>query len=289
MSTELEGLEPIVDENNNLVGYTVQKNQGPTQISEDINNSDTQAKYGYCLQKPVTWDKVVVDNLVYYAKAGGLNNWRDTNMLDIDNPIYKKMHSEIGDDLVIKINNPVAKQTKPILAPKGTILKVISRDLISGPGGTVSALDVEIPTTEQVNIWNRKAGTGFSLVETNSIGPKSASIGIFKRIEYMGKINADLKGETLSDALRNFHYTERTGGSVVFFGDFIMKDANNNIIFSENGTGSGLAAEATNNSGNFNKLKSKTMSRYDSVVTAKGDKSLNGGSEYLNKIKNENK
>jgi RHS repeat-associated protein len=54
MSTELDGLEPKVV-NGVLVGYTIQKNQGPTHIVQDINDSETQKKYGYTLIKPLEY------------------------------------------------------------------------------------------------------------------------------------------------------------------------------------------------------------------------------------------
>ncbi|NQY05309.1 MAG: hypothetical protein HRT68_03645, partial [Flavobacteriaceae bacterium] len=107
MSSELEGLEPIV-ENGILVGYTIQKNQGPTQVSMDINNKETQKKWGYVLQEPITWKKVVMDNAVYYAKKG---NWNGSNMLDIDNPVYSRLNSNIGEKLTLVNNEKTVLRT----------------------------------------------------------------------------------------------------------------------------------------------------------------------------------
>ena len=97
MSTELEGLEPEV-EKGVLVGYIIQKGQGPTQVSMDINNAETKKKFGYTLQEPVTWRKVVMDNAVYYARKG---NWNGSNMLDIDNPVYSRLNSNEGEKITI--------------------------------------------------------------------------------------------------------------------------------------------------------------------------------------------
>jgi RHS repeat-associated protein len=112
MSTELEGLEPRV-KNGVLVGYTVMAGQGPSQISLDINDPDTQKEYGYTLQKPVTWRKVVMDNVVYYAKAGGIDEWNGTNMLDIDNPVYKNLNSNPGDILEVNLISADSEKTLP--------------------------------------------------------------------------------------------------------------------------------------------------------------------------------
>ena len=58
MSIELEGMEPRVS-NGVLVGYTIQKNQGPTQIVNDINDPETQKKFGYTLVKPLKFETFV--------------------------------------------------------------------------------------------------------------------------------------------------------------------------------------------------------------------------------------
>ena len=114
MSIELEGLEPIV-ENGELVGYTIQAGQGPSQVSLDINNSATQKKYGYSLQKRVTWKDVLLDNAGYYSRKGG---WEGSNMLDIDNPTYRNLNSNVGDNLTINLNKERTQATtaKPLTA-----------------------------------------------------------------------------------------------------------------------------------------------------------------------------
>ncbi|WP_298892418.1 RHS repeat-associated core domain-containing protein [uncultured Psychroserpens sp.] len=112
MAGESEGLYPIV-RGGKIVGYVIEPGQGPTQISEDINNPETQKIWGYTLQKPVTWDKVVMDNVVYYAKAGGLDNWKDSNMLDIDNPIYRSLNSNAGEILEINLISADSEETLP--------------------------------------------------------------------------------------------------------------------------------------------------------------------------------
>ncbi|QXP58419.1 RHS repeat domain-containing protein [Olleya sp. HaHaR_3_96] len=100
MSTELEGLEPQVDGNSNLVGYTIMKDiVGPSYIADYLNDPATQEKYGYTLQKQITWREVVVQNYKYYLKAGGVENWAGTNMLDKNNPVYDNMHSEVGHEI----------------------------------------------------------------------------------------------------------------------------------------------------------------------------------------------
>ena len=71
MSTELEGLEPIVA-GGVIVGYTIQAGQGPTQIAADINNPTTQLEYGYTVQEKVDFNFVVRQNEEYYTNAGEL-------------------------------------------------------------------------------------------------------------------------------------------------------------------------------------------------------------------------
>jgi RHS repeat-associated protein len=62
MAIDLDGLEPYV-EDGVLIGYVVQKGQGPTQISKDLNDPETQKKYGYNLIKPVRWQNIVYSNM----------------------------------------------------------------------------------------------------------------------------------------------------------------------------------------------------------------------------------
>jgi hypothetical protein len=57
---ELEGLEPVVMNDGVLAGYIVQKGQGYYQIAKDINNTETQKKYGYSLTRKVSWKEIKV-------------------------------------------------------------------------------------------------------------------------------------------------------------------------------------------------------------------------------------
>ena len=55
---ELEGLEPVVI-NGVLVGYSVQKGQSFWTIAKDINNPETQKKYGYSLTRAVGYKELI--------------------------------------------------------------------------------------------------------------------------------------------------------------------------------------------------------------------------------------
>jgi RHS repeat-associated protein len=134
MSSELEGLEPEV-ENGILVGYTIQKGQGPTQIAQDVNNKETQLKYGYTLLEAKDWKDLVVENVAYYMNRG---DWENPNMLEIDNPAWSRMNSNEGES--ITINHPdqavVATTSKslfaPYLIPANNATTLISLGLTSG-------------------------------------------------------------------------------------------------------------------------------------------------------------
>jgi RHS repeat-associated protein len=118
MSTELEGLEPKVDGKGNLVGYTIMKDiVGPTYIADYLNDPATQKQFGYTLQKTITWQEVVIQNYKYYLKAGGVENWKGTNMLDKNNPVYDNMHSEVGEDIEFHLEdfNTNADQLKELV------------------------------------------------------------------------------------------------------------------------------------------------------------------------------
>ncbi|OEJ99367.1 hypothetical protein A8C32_09405 [Flavivirga aquatica] len=111
MSTELEGLEPIV-QNGILVGYTIQPGiVGPTYIAQDVNNPLTQLMYGYTLQNPVTWTDIVAQNENYYKDVG---DWGNSDMYDVNNPIWSDLNSEVDHEVNVFGTLTPDFTTKPI-------------------------------------------------------------------------------------------------------------------------------------------------------------------------------
>ena len=121
MAGDESGLYPIV-RGGKIVGYVIEPGQGPTQIAKDINNPATQAIFGYCLQNKVQWEEVVQQNNIYYANVG---DWNDSDMYDINNPVYKDLSSEAYIDelsLILPQDETIVVQTaKNISKPEGII------------------------------------------------------------------------------------------------------------------------------------------------------------------------
>jgi len=92
---ELEGLEPVVL-NGQIIGYEVKSGQGPSQVAADINNPETQKKYGYKLVNgKVDWKDIVTYG--YNAKLF----FPEGISLDPNDPQYTKLNLNVGDVLVI--------------------------------------------------------------------------------------------------------------------------------------------------------------------------------------------
>ncbi len=283
MALELEGLEPIV-EDGVLVGYTIQKNQGPTQVSMDINNPATQEKYGYTIQNPVTWDKVVMDNVIYYSEAGA---WNESNMLDIENPEYRNLHSEVGDELTINLSTP-KQLTKPINfngISKNTELDINTRSLIDVYYFSYSNISISAPNDAQLGYWDRKVESKYSIDFVPNLGGRG---GLFTKIHFDAKATTKIEGGSFIDAL-NSNISDMDVGSAgaIIHGGFIdVKDINNTIIISGTGRGTGLSYSITGNSSSFNELHTVPLSRNDSIQIAKKDKKISKEerTDYLKSI-----
>ena len=96
---DLDGLEPLV-EDGILIGYNVQKSQGPSQISVDINNPETQKKYGYTLTSPINWKVLVAMNTNKFENVfhGTGDPW------DANNSDYRSGNIQPNDELRFLIN-----------------------------------------------------------------------------------------------------------------------------------------------------------------------------------------
>jgi len=138
MASELEGLEPDV-EDSVLVGYIVQKGFGPSYIAADLNDPATQEKYGYCLQKPVSFEQVVQQNEDYYRNAGA-----EGDLYYLGNKSYNNLNSNEGDWIKFELPKDteqiVTQTSKHILRPEGIIKRGVYHSIWgestsgSGPG-----------------------------------------------------------------------------------------------------------------------------------------------------------
>jgi len=54
--------DSVLVKNNNIVGYIIEKGQGPSQVAADINNPETQTKHGYTLNTEVDYLDIVESN-----------------------------------------------------------------------------------------------------------------------------------------------------------------------------------------------------------------------------------
>jgi len=109
MFVDITGEEPIVV-NGVLVGYRVEAGQGPSQIAADLNNPESQRKYGYVLACKVTFLDIVNSNQDRFTNV--------KNKLNIDDPEYRKLNINVGDILelgiVVKKDGEKRKEIKSI-------------------------------------------------------------------------------------------------------------------------------------------------------------------------------
>ncbi len=86
--------DPIV-KNGKLVGYRVEAGQGPTQIAADINNPETQAKYGYSLTATgAHYTDIINSNPEKFTHIENAD-WAS----NINDPKFKELNINEGDEI----------------------------------------------------------------------------------------------------------------------------------------------------------------------------------------------
>ena len=110
---DLDGLEPVV-EKGILIGYNVQKGQGPTQIQADISDPITQKQYGYKLNQSVNWTDLVYNNIELFSNVIHSTG----NVSDNFNDDYRSGNIKPGDFLAIRNGAPPVKESLPEPAPE---------------------------------------------------------------------------------------------------------------------------------------------------------------------------
>jgi RHS repeat-associated protein len=104
---------PLLNKNNELVGYKLGDGQGFTHVAAHLNNPETQKEYGYTLEKPISWTSIALqaDNASKYV-APELEQGNIT-LPEILNPYHdawKTMNMNEGERLVIDLSgNSVIK------------------------------------------------------------------------------------------------------------------------------------------------------------------------------------
>jgi RHS repeat-associated protein len=93
---ELEGLEPVVNNDGELIAFIVMEGQGPTQIAQVINNPAVQNMFGFTLLTKVDYMDIVVDNPAKFENV--------QNKEDKFNPEYKKLNMHKGE--VLSLQSP---------------------------------------------------------------------------------------------------------------------------------------------------------------------------------------
>lgn len=96
-----------------LFDYRVKPGQGPTQIAADINDPETQKKYGYKLDHPVTWEQIVSTNFDIFMNAGDFGDATVGEFYDKNNPVYKNLNINPGDWLEIDASKPAVPENTP--------------------------------------------------------------------------------------------------------------------------------------------------------------------------------
>lgn len=105
---ELEGLEPIVN-SGEIIGYKVQKGQGPIAILKDIENKETQKKYGYSLPIKIIPADIISDNPQYFKNVNS-SRYR----LDLSDAEYSKLDLNVGDKLNLFYYSALVSEYKRI-------------------------------------------------------------------------------------------------------------------------------------------------------------------------------
>jgi len=287
---DIDGLEPKV-EGGVLIGYNVQSGQGPTQIAEDINNPETQKKWGYCLLEPVTWDQIVQDNIELFKLKSNVLNFEDIN-----EPGYWDMNINPGEPISItsaqqclepnKLN--VVEQTMPVGIPKGTELLITQKTLVSA-GWTIASVGVskviiQAPNDAQLGYFGRKLEVPYTLSPT--LGPGS-SMELFVKIRYEASATTNLEGEGFKGALSNIKFNGEVGGAIIFFGSITGFDKDYNPVIEGNGKGHGLGASLSFPIFDFSNAE-YIDTKKDSIEQARKDTALfnnGGGREYLESVK----
>ena len=85
---ELEGLEPVVL-NDLLIGYIVKEGQGFIKIAEDINDPETQKKYGYELPRKISYEEIASLNYMSLKHVLHPKDWLNLNGLVPEQKIHK--------------------------------------------------------------------------------------------------------------------------------------------------------------------------------------------------------
>ncbi|MCH2199566.1 MAG: hypothetical protein MK081_12365 [Flavobacteriales bacterium] len=107
---ELEGLEPRVK--NGILYYRVKDGQGPTQIANDINDPETQEKYGYRLPRQISWKHIVIMNFSTFKTKSHVSN-----LSDKFDQNWNKMNVNPGDILYVGVTNLEMRTIEPSISP----------------------------------------------------------------------------------------------------------------------------------------------------------------------------
>lgn len=138
-SKEIDGLEPIVL-NGMLIGYRVENGQGPIAIANDLNNPETQKKYGYSLITKVSYLDIVNSNPKKFNVV--------KNKYDINDSGFKKLDIQKGDVLsvstIIKREKEIQKDNKLVLAQIEANINKIKIIKMEDSGPYMSENDIKI-------------------------------------------------------------------------------------------------------------------------------------------------
>lgn len=118
MARDLDGLEPLV-EDGMLVGYLVMKEQGPTQIAEDLNDPRTQEQFGYCMLENVLWTDIVYNNVDKFKNVIE----GDGIAYDVENKDFYTGNIKPGDKLLL--NN--SKQLE-LIKRKNVLVRILQKE-----------------------------------------------------------------------------------------------------------------------------------------------------------------
>jgi RHS repeat-associated protein len=191
---EQEGLEPIVL-NGKLVGYKVQSGQGPLAIAKDLNNPETQKKYGYSLISKVTYLDIVNSNPSEFKNVKNVNN--------INDPGFKKLKISEGDILSL---GTVTKREKEIEVHNERILFQIKKNNKkiaeikkedSGPIMTEKEIkEQQEAISDGYDGEPTRTGEAFALIAIRAIGNKINQSHDIKEADKASRI-AKLKKENI--------------------------------------------------------------------------------------------
>ena len=286
---ELEGLEKVlVDEKNEPDKVLVEKNSGPTQLAEGVNEYARANNY-----QEITWQDIVNWNKKTYVDNGVY-----TNMNDVNDDGYRYLNINPGDKLKLNLKLNVFRQSKGDVSvetpsskiPSGVQFDIHLKTSISASYGIGSAdhswVTFSVPKTAVTGMWNYSA-----TANTSSLGPVTSQgnpkakvdIGLLYQVHGNHTFDYNLVGDNYAGALNNnINKMESYNAGTLIIASDVLFLKNDYLTFREKMYGAGIWMGVGVKSSNLLFVNDK-MTTNDSIERAVADPTLPGWNEFNEK------